>query len=81
MLGSAYGLCVVAGLVEVQRLAGDDQLAGLTAAYYALTYIGFVVPYILALGSHLAGYPVLLAITAALAFGTASLVRFRSATA
>jgi hypothetical protein len=50
LLGCAYGLCLVAGLVEVGRLAGDDDLAGLTAAYYALTYLGFAAPYLLALG-------------------------------
>ena len=44
VLGCAYGLCLVAGLVEVGRLAGDDGLAGLTAAYYALTYLGFAAP-------------------------------------
>lgn len=75
VLGSAYGLCLVAGLVEIQKLADKDGLAGLTAAYYTLTYIGFAVPYILTLGSHLAGYPLLLVVTAALALGTASLVR------
>lgn len=79
VLGSAYGLCLVAGLVEVQRLAEDGALAGLTAAYYALTYLGFAAPYLLALATHLAGYPVLLSITAALALSTAGLVAQRSA--
>jgi hypothetical protein len=51
LLGCAYGLCLVAGLVEVGRLAGDDDLAGLTAAYYALTYLGFAAPYLLALAA------------------------------
>jgi hypothetical protein len=40
VLGSAYGLCLVAGLLEVQRIADGDGLASLTAAYYALTYLG-----------------------------------------
>src|ERR1019366_509202 len=48
-------------------LAGEDTLAGLTAAYYALTYLGFAAPYLLALDAHLASYPVLLSISAALA--------------
>jgi hypothetical protein len=72
VLGCAYGLCLVAGLVEVQRLAGEDTLAGLTAAYYALTYLGFAAPYLLALDAHLASYPVLLSISAALALSTAA---------
>jgi hypothetical protein len=79
VLGCAYGLCLIAGLVEVQRLAGDDGLAGLTAAYYALTYLGFAAPYLLALAAHLAGYPVLLLITAGLALSTAAVVARGSA--
>ena len=74
LLGAAYGLCLVAGLVEVARLAPEGGLAGLTAAYYAITYLGLGAPYLLALASHLAGYPTLLAITAALALATAALV-------
>ena len=31
VLGAGYGLCLVAGLLEVQRLAGDGSLGGLTA--------------------------------------------------
>lgn len=79
VLGCAYGLCLVAGLVEVQRLAGEGGLAGLTAAYYALTYLGFAAPYVLALAASVASYTVLLLITAALAFGTAAVVTRRSA--
>lgn len=74
LFGSAYGLCLVAGLVEVGRLADKDALAGLTAAYYAITYLGFVAPYLFALAAHLASYPILLAIAAALALATAALV-------
>jgi hypothetical protein len=74
VLGGAYGLCLVAGLLEIGRLADDGALAGLTAVYYALTYVGFAVPYLLALAAHLAGYPLLLMIVAALALGTAMLV-------
>jgi MFS family permease len=74
VLGCAYGLCLVAGLVEVQRLAAGHDLARLTAAFYAFTYIGFAAPYLLALGAHVAGYDVLLAGTAALALVTAAVV-------
>jgi MFS family permease len=79
VLGCAYGLCLIAGLVEVGRLAGDDELAGLTAAYYALTYLGFAAPYLLALAEKVASYPVLLTIAAALALSTAQVVARRSA--
>ncbi|MDQ2754081.1 MAG: MFS transporter [Actinomycetota bacterium] len=47
-LGCGYGLCLVAGLIEVQHLAGPDDLAGLTAIFYSLTYVGFAVPVALA---------------------------------
>ncbi|HWE12525.1 MAG TPA: MFS transporter [Solirubrobacteraceae bacterium] len=79
VLGCAYGLCLVAGLIEVGQLADGDALAGLTAAYYALTYLGFAAPYLLALAVHLASYPVLLLITAGLALSTAPLIARRSA--
>jgi len=81
VLGCAYGLCLVAGLLEVQRLAAPDSLAGLTAVYYALTYLGFAAPYLLAVAAHVAGYPLLLLICAALALSTAPIVARRSAVA
>jgi len=73
-LGSAYGLCLVADLVEVQRLAGRDALAGLTAAYYTLAYLGFAAPNLIVLAAHVASYLILLAIAAILALGTGALV-------
>jgi predicted MFS family arabinose efflux permease len=48
VLGAGYGCCQVCGLLEVQRLAPPDQLAGMTAAYQALSYTGFALPFILA---------------------------------
>lgn len=48
VLGVGYGLALVAGLSEVQRIATPDDLAGLTAVYYSLTYVGFCVPVALA---------------------------------
>jgi len=65
----------VAGLLEVQRLAQDGGLAGLAAAFYVLTYLGFAAPYLLALASHAVGYPLVLTVTAALAALTAMLVQ------
>ncbi|MGB3170813.1 MAG: MFS transporter, partial [Rhodococcus sp. (in: high G+C Gram-positive bacteria)] len=41
------GMALVSGLQEVQRIAGPDDLAGLTAVFYSLTYLGFAVPAIL----------------------------------
>jgi hypothetical protein len=78
VFGSAYGLCLVAGLVEVHRIAGPHAQAGLTAAYYTLAYVGFAVPSLLVLAAHLASYAILLAITAALALSTAALVTWQA---
>lgn len=78
VLGSGYGLTLVAGLLEVQRLAGPDELAGLTAVYYALTYLGFAVPLVLAELRPLASYPELLLILGALAATTLLIVSARS---
>ena len=57
VLGAAYGLCLVAGLVQVQRLAPPNSLARLTAAFYVLTYLGFAAPYVPTLGSSTATSP------------------------
>lgn len=43
-MGAGYGLALVAGLSEVQRIAGERELAGLTAVYYSISYTGFFIP-------------------------------------
>jgi len=48
LLGAAYGITIVAGLVHVQAIATPQDLAGLTGVYYSLTYIGFLLPALLA---------------------------------
>ena len=78
VLGSAYGLCLVAGLVEIQRLAGPGAMAAVTATYYALAYLGFAAPYLFAVAAHLASYSILLMIAAGLALATAATVTRRS---
>jgi len=75
VLGSAYGLCLVAGLLEVQRLAPEGGLGVLTSTYYALTYLGFAAPYLMTLASRATSYVVLLLITSGLAALTAGVVR------
>ncbi len=67
VLGVGYGLTLVAGLLEVQQIAAPDELAGLTAIFYALTYVGFAVPLILAELRPVATYPVLLLVLAGIA--------------
>lgn len=44
VLGAAYGLTLVGGLIAVERLAPPHQLAMTNAVFYCLTYIGFFVP-------------------------------------
>jgi MFS family permease len=70
-LGPGYGFCLVAGLLETQRIAAPGELAALTAVYYALTYIGFAAPIIFAELAHFASYRTLLIFAAAL--GTVTL--------
>ncbi|HEV7790494.1 MAG TPA: MFS transporter [Pseudonocardia sp.] len=51
VLGAGYGCCQVCGLLEVQRLAPPEQLAGLTASYQAVSYLGFLASFALAAGA------------------------------
>jgi hypothetical protein len=74
VLGSAYGLCLVAGLVEVQRLAPTRAVAGVTATFYVFTYLGFAAPYLMTVAARAASYAVLLLIASGLAFLTAAVV-------
>jgi MFS family permease len=46
--GLAYGLCLVSGLRECERLADPDEHGAVVACYYALSYVGFGVPYLVA---------------------------------
>ena len=74
LLGLGYGICIVAGLVEVQAMADPHSLAGLTGIYYSLTYLGFALPVILAELVHFAAYQYLLAALTAICLGCAALV-------
>jgi Major Facilitator Superfamily len=75
VLGSAYGLCLVAGLVEVQRLAPERALGVLTSSFYAVTYLGFAVPYLMTVASGATSYAILLLIACGLAVVSAGVVR------
>lgn len=74
VLGAAYGIAVVSGLLELQRLARPDELAALTGVYYALAYVGFLLPSILAVLSGVASYPVLLGCLVLVALGGTAVV-------
>ncbi|TMR20783.1 MFS transporter [Nonomuraea zeae] len=67
VLGAGYGIAVVSGLLEIQRMAGADDLAGLTGLYYLLAYAGFLLPAVLAALSAWLSYPVMLSAVAAAA--------------
>jgi MFS family permease len=49
ILGVGYGVCMTSGLRNVEVLAAPETRGAITGLYYVLTYIGFAVPYILAL--------------------------------
>ncbi len=72
LFGLGYGTCIVSGLVEIQAMADPESLAGLTGIYYSLTYIGFVLPVLLAALAHVTTYPVLLGAVAALCLACAA---------
>ena len=74
LLGCGYGWCIVSGLLETQQLASSEDLASLTAIYYALTYVGFAAPIVLAELEWVAGAPLLLVLAGALATTSAGRV-------
>ncbi|POX42684.1 MFS transporter [Streptomyces sp. Ru73] len=74
VLGAAYGIAVVSGLLEIQRMAGEADLAGLTGVYYALAYSGFLLPALLATLSDWLSYPVMLGGVAVVALACLTLV-------
>jgi len=70
VLGAGYGCCQVCGLLEVQRLAPPEHLAGLTALYQAVSYLGFLASFLLAAAGRLLSPSELLAAVAGLAMLT-----------
>ncbi|MFC4008216.1 MFS transporter [Nonomuraea purpurea] len=74
VLGAAYGIAVVSGLMEIQQMAGEDDLAGLTGIYYVLAYSGFLLPTVLSTLSHWLSYPVMLSAVALAALGCLALI-------
>ncbi|MDO9456798.1 MFS transporter [Nocardioides sp.] len=57
VLGGAYGCVLVSGLRETERLSRPDERGATVAVFYALTYLGFAVPYVL--GAFGGGIPAL----------------------
>lgn len=55
VLGASYGIMMVAGLREVEAIARPDELGALIGVFYALSYIGFFVPFTLSIVAPLTG--------------------------
>ena len=49
LMGVGYGLGMTAGLRRITELSPPDRLGGLTGIYFALTYVGFAAPLLIAL--------------------------------
>lgn len=75
VLGIGYGFALVSGLAEVHRIAPPRHLAGLNAVFYALAYLGFVVPAVLAVLSGLVSYSALFGVLGVLALASLVVVR------
>ncbi|NUP49303.1 MAG: MFS transporter [Catenulispora sp.] len=60
VMGFGYGVLLVFGLAEVQRLAPAEDLAAMTAVFQAFTYLGFAAPYLLSAFKGVASPSVLL---------------------
>jgi MFS family permease len=76
VLGAGYGIGLVAGLQEIERIARLDDLAGLTAVFYSASYLGFGAPALLAF-LHQAvgiGYPTMFAVATVAAAGCLAVV-------
>lgn len=67
LLGSAYGIAIVSGLLEIQRISPPNELAGISGVYYSLAYLGFLLPAVLAALAHWFSYPVMLSVVGLLA--------------
>ncbi|MBU8808161.1 MFS transporter [Mycolicibacterium goodii] len=67
LLGCAYGIAIVSGLLEIQRIAEPDELAGVSGVYYSLAYAGFLLPAILAALARYFSYPAMLTVVGLLA--------------
>jgi MFS family permease len=65
VLGGALGLGIVSGLSEIQRLSEPSDLARTTGLFYALSYIGFLAPMLIALSGQTTAALWLLTILAA----------------
>jgi hypothetical protein len=66
LLGSGGGLCLAAGLTLTGRLAAPTRRGALTALFLACAYLGFAVPFIMAVGARASSSVVPLVVAAVL---------------
>jgi predicted MFS family arabinose efflux permease len=66
LLGSGGGLCLAAGLTLTARLAAPTRLGALTALFLAIAYVGFAVPFVMAVAARATSATVPLAAAAAI---------------
>jgi MFS family permease len=72
LLGGAYGLCLAAGLNDVDELSEPDERGAVTATFYALSYVGMGAPFLIVELSGPLGATATLAGLAALVAATAA---------
>ncbi|MEE2058338.1 MFS transporter [Rhodococcus artemisiae] len=56
LLGAGYGILLISGLVAVEHIAPADELAQSVAVFYCLIYLGFAVPFVIALAAPHIGF-------------------------
>ncbi|WP_242091103.1 MFS transporter [Curtobacterium sp. DN_7.5] len=66
VIGAGIGTALVSSLLEVQRIAGPRDLAGLTGVFYAAAYAGFLAPAVIAAIAGTVPVPVILGVVVAL---------------
>ncbi|QCR45035.1 MFS transporter [Curtobacterium sp. SGAir0471] len=74
VIGVGMGTALVSSLLEVQRIAGSRDLAGLTGAFYAVAYSGFLAPAVIAAVVGGAGVPVSVVLAVVVGLGVVSWV-------
>jgi len=79
LLGLAYGLCLVCGLHDAERLSRPRDRGAVLAWYYVLAYLGFAAPYAVAGLNEVFGEPGTFAVLAVAAAVLAALMWPRAA--
>lgn len=73
VLGAGYGIALVTGLTEVQRITPDAYLGTVTAVFFSVAYLGFLAPALLSAVAPWAPYPVALLLGIVLAVACAAI--------